>query len=171
MATVGKEWKKLTTRMADLGYLVSNVDKVDGSAALVERLTKELQELDSDLKSASKQNKLEAFFNGDDELFSLDRHNESLSIVVADFTFALANATHQSVDKIRKDIEVAVKQLKASANHPSEIQGIRIDDNTIADEVTGGFAAYNQVRAGGIEIQRNRIRRVQDGFAAHNVIG
>jgi hypothetical protein len=57
------------------------------------------------------------------------------------------------------------------------------------DEVTGGFAAYNQVRAGGIEIQRNRISeldscigtktadlkcypgRVQDGFAAHNVIG
>jgi hypothetical protein len=55
------------------------------------RYYRELQELASDLESASKQNKLEAFFNGDDELFSLDRHNESLNIVIADFTVSNHN--------------------------------------------------------------------------------
>jgi hypothetical protein len=169
MATVGNGWRNLTTRMANLGYLVSKVDKVDGSAALVERLTRELQELDSDLKSASKQNKLEAFFNGDDELFSIDRHNESLSNVVADFTFALANSTHQSVDKIRQDIEVAVKQIKAGENNPSGIQGMRLEDNTIAGHVIGGFAVDNNVR-GGIDIKRNQIANVEGGFGVRNIV-
>jgi hypothetical protein len=38
LATVDKELKKLTTRMASLGYLARNVDKIDGSTVLVERL-------------------------------------------------------------------------------------------------------------------------------------
>jgi len=57
-AVVGNDLTKLTLRMASLGYLVSNVDKIDGSATLVERLNEELRGLASDLESASKQNKV-----------------------------------------------------------------------------------------------------------------
>jgi len=38
MAVVGKEWKKLTTRMASLDYLVGNIGKIDGREGLEERL-------------------------------------------------------------------------------------------------------------------------------------
>jgi len=146
--------------MASLGYLARNVGKIDGS--LVERLIKELQELASDLESASRQNKVEAFFNGDDDLFSLNKHNESLNNIIADLTFALANATQQNTDQIHKDIDAAVKQLHASGNYSSGGQVTHISENKI-QMVAGNFDADNKVYGKNVKIVRE-IHHNEIGF-------
>jgi hypothetical protein len=53
--------------------------------------SRELRDLARDLESASKQNKLEAFFNSDDDVSSLDSHNESLNFIIADLTVSNRN--------------------------------------------------------------------------------
>jgi hypothetical protein len=173
MAVVGKEWKKLTMRMASLRYLVGNIGKIDGREGLEERLLGELRDLARDLESASKQNKLEAFFNSDDDVSSLDSHNESLNFIIADLTVALANATHQNVDKIRKDIDTAVKQLHASVNNSPGGQVTHMTGNEI-ETVAGRYDSGNEVYGKNVkmvrEIHNNKIGFIGgDAFSGNKV--
>jgi hypothetical protein len=101
---------------------------------LIRANIRELQKLACDLEKASKQNKIEAFFNSDDDVSSLDNHNETLTNITTDLTVtqsdlcsfqgimnsclqaALAVATRQDTSQIRRDIAEAVKQLHVG-NH------------------------------------------------------
>ncbi|KIM71676.1 hypothetical protein PILCRDRAFT_750877 [Piloderma croceum F 1598] len=77
--------------MESLWYLASNISKIDGSARLMEPLVEELQKLADDLETASRQNKIEVFFYGGDELSSLENHNEALNNIITDLTVSDGN--------------------------------------------------------------------------------
>ena len=97
---------------------------------------RELQKLAGDLEVASRQNKLEAFFNSDDDLSSLDSHTEALNNIIADLTVsdrnpiffpsgndyhwqaALATATRRDTIEIRKQIGEAVERLQVGDHYP-----------------------------------------------------
>ena len=47
---------------------------------------RELQALTSDLESASRQNKVVAFFNSEDDVTSMESHDQSLTDIITDLT-------------------------------------------------------------------------------------
>jgi hypothetical protein len=64
-------------------------------------MIRELQKLAGDLQAASRQNKIEDFFNGSDELSSLDSHNEALNNIITDLTVGDGNPIFHSGNDYR----------------------------------------------------------------------
>jgi hypothetical protein len=64
-------------------------------------MIRELKKLAGDLEAASRQNKIEDFFNGGDELSSLDSHNEALNDIITDLTVGDGNPIFHSGNDYR----------------------------------------------------------------------
>ncbi|KAG6915976.1 hypothetical protein DXG01_009028 [Tephrocybe rancida] len=165
MAKAEKESKKLTKRIETLSYLVNNVGQVGGSQGIIDRLVEELHDLASDMAKSSKANKLEAFFNSNDDVSTFDSHNDTLSDIISDLTFALATATKRDTSQIRKDIEEALKQRQATEGSENTAPGrmeTTMTDNEI-NHITGDLDTGNTVTSGASmvrEIRGNKIGHV-----------
>jgi len=153
LTSVEKACRQLTKRMESLWYLVSNISEIDEGERLVKPLIEELQALTSDLESASRQNKVVAFFNSDDDVSSMESHDQTLTGIITDLTAALATATHKETSQIRKDINEAIEQLHANGNYTPAGYISRMSNNKI-QRVEGKFDADNKVYGANTRVVR-----------------
>ncbi|KAF7350088.1 hypothetical protein MVEN_01310700 [Mycena venus] len=117
---------QLAARIELLTPVVSAMTEKDPNEgkSIVEAFKRELQSITKDLEVAGSRGKLNQFFNSVDDASSLQKHNMTLSQMIADSTLATVQKVSKSVQELER------LRLQESSSYEAQI---------VLGDITGGY--------------------------------